>query len=41
MLRGKFRKYDLEFRKKINQLENMRKVQVEYDEISAGILKVN
>ena len=40
MLRGKFRKYDIEFHKKIKKLENMRKIQVEYDDISAGILKV-
>jgi len=40
MLRGKMRKFELEFREKEGNLENQRMLQVEYDDISAGILKV-
>ena len=40
MLRGKMRKFELEFREKEGNLENQRRLQVEYDDISAGILKI-
>lgn len=39
-LRGAMRKFELEFRQKEQNLENQRKLQVEYDDISAGILQI-
>jgi hypothetical protein len=39
-LREVMRKYNIEFEEKKGNLENQRKLQVEYDDISAGILKI-
>ena len=34
------RKFDLEFQEKERDLENQKMLQIEYDDISAGILKI-
>jgi len=40
MLRGTIRRLEAELESKERELQNQRSVQVEYDEIAAGILKV-